>query len=414
VACAFAPLTALRDCLAREWIRDRDFWIDLAKNHHCHHNLWELLPAPRRVATDLAVVLAWARHARPSLLDNKSDVRWITDAVAKFPRLALLADRAVLLNWMPHFFQRTRMLFRDRIPPELLQDKSLWLELLPSLGDGTYAGRHVPRRLRHDPDVVDAQLRRPATKRKMFYRCYSKLPFALQTRFAHRLVAAIESSDCELHVEHKLSRLLTRESDLLCIRKVAHAALCNGYDTESFTSMEAMQASDWARDPASMLSLARRLGAGADWMFWECCSDDLHNDKAFLLEVLKLDAPPPLRVEGDLQNDYDIMCATFAHRDPPGRVPTRGDRDFIRTVRARLQQYVSLETFMAGIDQSKAEEGSRPLHHEHSPAPLSLLRQDRDASSGLKMRMVELLGCVSNEEASVLRRVSLTFAMNGL
>jgi hypothetical protein len=47
------------------------------------------------------------------------------------------------------------------------------------------------------------------------------------------------------------------------------------------------------------------------------------------------------------------------------------------------------------------------------PPPLSLLRQDRDTVADFKTRMVELLGCVSHEEASVLRRVSLTFTMHG-
>ena len=351
LACALVPTTELRDRLAPKWIQSRDFWIDLAEKHRCQHDSWTHVPAPEAVATDAAVVLAWARHAPAGLVDGSSGgrVRWIAHAVAKYPRLALLADRAVLLNWMPHFFKRTKMLFRDRIPRTLLRDKSLWLELLPSLGDGTYAGRHIPRRLRFDRDIVDAQLRCPVTKWKTFKRCYSELPRARRKRFAHHLVAAIESSD-ELHLDHKVSRLLNWNPDQLSIPEVAHAAICKRFNTESLDCEEVLLGSEWGDDPDGMLSLAGRLPAGAGWAFRGCCSEDLRENKTFLLEVLKLGDPSRMDVVGDLKYDYDIMRATFAHRVPPkGRVPTRRETDFIRTVRGRLQQYLSLEAFMAGI-----------------------------------------------------------------
>jgi hypothetical protein len=220
------------------------------------------------------------------------------------------------------------------------------------------------------------------------------------------LVAAIESR-AAVDVGDKVSELLARGSDLLSIPEVALAALSKGYDPDSFGCVEAMQASDWARDPAFMWSLARRREAG--WTFGVCCSDDLRNNKAFLLEVLKLDRPPCLHVEGDLEHDYDILCAMFGHRVSRwDRIPTRRDMDFIRKVRGRLQQYLSLEAFMAGI---QSEESCRP--HQGLAAPVTLLRQDQDTLHDFKRRMVELLGCVSHEEASVLRRVSLTFTMHG-
>jgi hypothetical protein len=411
VACARAPVSELRDRLAPEWIHSREFWIDLAEKHHCPHDLWTLVPAPEAVATDAAVILAWARHAPAGLVGGSSGdrVRWIARAAATFPHLALLADRAVLLNWMPHFFRRFKMLFHDRIPPALLHDKSLWLELLPPLDDNTYAGRHIPNRLRHDLDIVQALLRCPDTKWKTFRRCYLELPEELQNRFAPRLVSAIESSD-ELHLLHKLSLFLSGASHLLKIPEVAHAAFSNGFNTESFDCEEAIQESDWSNDPDSMLSFARRVGPRSGGWYWICCSEELRENKAFLLAVLKLDDPPCLEVEGDLEDDYDILCATFAHRPSRrgDRVPTSRERDFIRTVRGRLQQYLSLEAFMAGI---QSNESRRP--HQDPAAPVALLRQDEDTLQDFKRRMVELLGCVSHEEASVLRRVSLTFTVHG-
>jgi hypothetical protein len=51
-ACFVAPLTALRDRLAPEWIHSREFWIDLAEKHHRQHALWTLVPAPEAVAAE--------------------------------------------------------------------------------------------------------------------------------------------------------------------------------------------------------------------------------------------------------------------------------------------------------------------------------------------------------------------------
>jgi hypothetical protein len=261
-----------------------------------------------------------------------------------------------------------------------------------------------------------ARLRFPVRDWWAFQRCYSDLPLALQAQFAHRVVDAIESRD-----EWDLEEFGLEEPGLLTIPAVARAALAKGWTPSSDDFCEVIRASEWTKDPAFTLSLARRLrsSAGRGDTFWTCCSDGLRRDKAFWLEVLKLDDPPPLHVEGELKDDYDILCATFAHRDhPPGRRPTRRERDFLRTVRDRLQQYLSLEAFMGGISRSSSDEdgGSRrrsPQQDRPSASPLSLLRQDRDAVADFKTRMVELLGCVSHEEASVLRRVSLTFTMHG-
>jgi hypothetical protein len=96
---------------------------------------------------------------------------------------------------MPQFFGPDQLLFGDRIPPALLHDKSLWLELLPALNDGTNAGRHIPNHLQHDVDLVDAQQRCPAARWKTFRECYAELlPPELQRRFARHLVAALRAA----------------------------------------------------------------------------------------------------------------------------------------------------------------------------------------------------------------------------
>jgi hypothetical protein len=413
VACAYSPSTELWARLAPEWIQSREFWIDLAEKHHCKSKPWTHAPAPETVAADPAVVLAWVRHARPCFIDSTRDPRWVADAVAKFPCLALLADRQVLLNWMPHLFSswhrdhdETKRRLLEGIPQLVLEDKSLWLELLLSVGDENDPRFHIPASLRHDPDIVDAQLRYPVTKREMFRGCYSTLPLELRHRFAHRLVAAIEGSE-DLRFDHGVDMLLA--PDLLRIPEVALAALAKGWDPDSKEKVDAIRESSWTNDPAVLLSLAGRRSTGWGETFWKCCSDDLRRNKAFLLDVLKLEDPPPLFVEGGLKRDYDILCATFVHRDPPGRLPTRFDSDFIRTARERLQQYLSLEAFMTGIQSLKS---CRP--RQGPSPPVALLRQGGDTLEGLKRRMVELLGCPSHEEASVLRRVSLTFIMHGV
>jgi hypothetical protein len=212
---AVLPRAGLYCPLAAELANDRDFWIELADAHHCPLSVWASVPT--RLQSDAALALAWARHARP-----ERRVNWIEDAIATFPHLGLLSDRQVLLNWVPELYQvdpRAKALL-NRIPPDCL-NKTLWSELL-SKGDPRDYLSCMPECVRHDPEIVDAQLRSCITHDRLFLQCYNKLPLSTQHQLAQRLTEAIQgcprlSFFCDWDTE--------LEPELLRIPEVARSTL---------------------------------------------------------------------------------------------------------------------------------------------------------------------------------------------
>jgi hypothetical protein len=118
----------------------------------------------------------------------------------------------------------------------------------------------------------------------------------------------------------------------------------------------------------------------------------------------------------DLESDFDIKCAKLLHCSASDlRKSASSDPGIIQDVRARLQQYLSLEAFMAGVHAASDPRPKRRGRDGRSRScPLALLGQDDDTLHDFKARLVEFLGCPSRlEEATVLRNVSNKFTMNG-
>jgi hypothetical protein len=431
LSCATAPSTALCSHLAPEWIHDLDFWIDLPKNATCPCSVWNLVPI--EIATNAGVVLSWARHASPG-----DSIEWLENAVMSSPSMRLLSDRQTLLNWLPQLCSddpRADELFR-RISPESM-DKPMWLELLRKGRPPSIFMSHTPWYLRNDPDIVDAQLLCTRGDGRLFCKCFRELADKLQRQFSHRLVQAMLSDSDESSFERSWFRLFRARPNLSRIPEVALAALSKGWGPKHRGFEDFVNSSPWSGDPAFLLAAAgaipyhqvrdpafrlrsedatrKKQGSRT---FWACCSSALRRDKSFLLQVLHRTKVPRLYMDEDLENDFDIKCAKLLRGSEKDlRETATNDPAFVRDVRGRLQQYLSLEAFMAGVQaagsaprRKHGRDGRRPL----TTSSLAQLSQDDDTLRDFKTRMLACLGCPADlKEASVLRSVSNKFTMYG-
>jgi hypothetical protein len=348
--------------------------------------------------------LKWARHA-----SSQACIDWICWADENFPHLRLMSDRQVVINWIHELRSDipTAKALYDRIPPACL-DKAFWMELL---SDGEPCGNIccMPESLRHDPDIVNAQLRCCFGSWYSFLQCFNAFPPQLQHQCSRRLVEAIQSLfDPRYGAWDEL-----QGPEMWQVPEVALAAIAKGWIPQS----ETVEASPWSHDPAFLMSVAKvrpkNEASNCDFVFWRCCSDALRSDKAFILEVMKLDAAdvPPLEMDDDMKNDFDVMrvmharASEFRFSDPSKR-----DVEFIRKARDRLELSLSLEVCMRGIRSSR---GAPALVPPGPTCTLTILNQDGYTLAALQRRLVEYLGAPSREEVAELRIVSRKFTKYG-
>jgi hypothetical protein len=398
---ADADSTELQAWLAPDWIHSSGFWIDLATNLRCPCSGWRV--APRNVSSDTNVVLAWARNARPD-----GAINWIVSAVANYDHLDLLSDRQVLLNWMPELCSHgpEAALLLGRKYPEIIQVKSLWLELLTKGGERDVTSC-IPDSLRQDPDIVDAQLQYCANDECMFLRAYARLPVELQLQFAQHLIVAIkrsEKSSFKKRWSHDL------KPELLHVSEVARAAISKGWGPEFNGFEDVVKASPWSKDTEFLLSLA--LDKSRKYDFWKYCSVDTRRYKAFVLKLHQLEHVPWLDLEEDLNYDFDIMCARYArHPEYYWYAPSPRELEFARTVRELLGLYLTLEELAGRFHwQPGPGNGAPPL-----PARIATLsgRDESPWDSSFKRRVMEYLGAPSEADVAVLRKASNAFTKRG-
>jgi hypothetical protein len=398
-------------------VQECSFWIELSERHRCPCSAWACIPA--HVSTDADVVLNWARHAYPDV-----SIEWLLRADENFLHLRLMSDRQVLINWIPTLSDRMRRnnptadAVYDRASPALL-DKAFWMELL-SKGMPSDCFSCMPGSLRHEPDIVDAQLRccLNAEIEHDFLNFFATLPPHLQRQFSRRLVEAIQRADVSLFKRrygNSRTCIWEREQapEMWHVPDVALAAISKGWTPTT----ELVKASPWSGDPAFLISVAKalpkKLPGNCDYIVWHCCSDALRRDKEFILEVLKLDCVgiPPHELDDDLKNDFDVMRVMQARASEYDFFePTKRDLEFIGKVRERLELSLSLEVFMRGIRSSRVAPALVP------PGPtcaLTILNQDGYTLEALRRRLVEYLGAPSREEVAELRIVSRKFTKYG-
>ena len=267
---------------------------------------------------------------------------------------------------------------------------------------------------------MDAQLRccLKVKNAHHFLNCFSALPPHLQQQFSCRLVEAIQCADESLFKRPGRGNLRCtwehqQAPEMWQVPEVALAAIAKGWIPQS----EMVEASPWRHDPAFLISVAKARPKGVigncDNVFWDCCSDALRRDKAFILEVMKLDCAdvPPLRLDDAMKNDFDVMRVTHARASEYHfSAPKMRDLEFIRQVRERLELSLSLDVFMRGIRHSHRTSALvRPV----PTCALSILNQDGYTVEALQRRLLESLGAPSREEVSELRIVSRKFTKYG-
>jgi hypothetical protein len=422
--------TKLLEYVAPECLHRRDFWMDLAEKHRCPCSAWGLVPED--VARDAALILVWARHAR-----SDGTIDWLASALDRSPALHLLSDRPVVLNRMQELCgksERASKLFGE-VSPDILADKSFWLELLSEGGSRCYLS-HMPEQLRRDVDVVDALLKNSGNH---FPDRYLQLPVDVQQQFLPRLVEAIRSCDDCTAFDEQWGGVYTN-LDLMRFPEVAFASMNKGWRRLSAALRDSLTPLPWGDDPEIMLAMARdpptsvRIGD----LFWDCCSPRLRRDKAFLVKALTVGKLYGLEryLDKDLRRDFAIRCAVFlkeAERSCTSAFSP--DVELAREARRRLAAYVSLETFLEGVKAGNRrriprEQQQQPqrqcLAEDHgggdssrAPPPTSpaadvtILNQDAYTLAALRDRLRELLGAPTDDQAAVARNVSNVFTRHG-
>jgi hypothetical protein len=284
-----------------------------------------------------------------------------------------------------------------RICPEILGDKSLWLELL-SKGDGHDYVPYIPEPFLHDYDIVDAQLR----SSRQFPKSFIKLPVDTQLRFKHLLVERM--GECVRWTSHF-------RSELLWIPDVALAAILAGWGHSDPEFSDVLKSAPWSKDPAFLLSVSTATSTHKYGYFWECCTKGLLHDDAFLSKVLvgchNTTVPP------DHRHDFFVMCAVRVLRiSTCSCISLLEDEGALaREARKRFATYVALETFMEGV---QARPGSRLDRPDRVPSsPVVLLSQDRYTMQAIKGHLKEYLGAPSDAEFVLIRKVCNKFARHG-
>jgi hypothetical protein len=425
---AQARSTVLQPRLDATWTRSGPFWIDLAETHRCPCDAWRFVPA--ELASDEALIGAWARYARP----DEGSVDWLADAAAAAEdaaaedavaaattspqNLGLLSDPQVLLNWLPVLCSGTERgaeLLRQ-IPSKCLA-KDLWLELLANVSDDPrdYLS-HMPHRLRQNPDVVRAQLQRCTKCEDLFRAVYSELSLDLQLHFAPLLAEAIQSSSASLLDESWVPRL---PPELVRIPEVARAAIVRGWRPGVVVfSDEVVAWSSWSRDRAFLLSAARGESLPR---VWTQLPREVRLDKAFVLKLLQVNGQLRDVLDDDLLNDFDVRCALFVMH-PHRFEPTGRDLELAREARERLGRYVGLETFMRGVvarsrpPRIQGNDGSARDDRSSTStwaSPTALLNQDGYTLHGLRERLREYVGAPTDDHVAILRQVPNGFTKYG-
>jgi hypothetical protein len=250
----------------------------------------------------------------------------------------------------------------------------------------------------------------------------------LQRQFSHLLVQAMQSDGDESSFERSWFRLFRAKPNLCCIPELALAALAKKWGPRWEGFAGAVRSSAWSGDREFLLAASDFIPnrdthfppepEHCSRTFWACCSSALRRDKSFLLQVLNRTKVPRLYMDEDLENDFDIKCAKLLRGSEKDlRETATNDTLFVRDVRGRLQQYLSLETFMVGVQaagsvprRKRGSDGRRRV----TTSSLALLSQDDDTLRDSKARMVACLGCTADlKAATVLRNVSNKLTMYG-